>query len=78
MKLERLLELAGTQLNELDGIEVTHNKDNIQSLKDKLKKANVDVSNMTDDMVLKFANKMDEITIEGLKSKGMLKEQTED
>jgi len=78
MKLERLLELAGTQLNELDGIEVTHNKDNIQSLKAKLKKANVDVSNMTDDMVLKFANKMDEITIEGLKSKGMLKEQTED
>lgn len=77
MKLERLLELAGepaTQINELEGINVKHNNDNIQSLKGKLKEANVDVSNMTDEMVLKFANKMDEITVESLKSKGLLKD----
>lgn len=78
MKLDRLLELAGApvgkQLNELDGIEVKHNKDTIGTLRMKLKNAGVNVTGLGDEMILKFANAMKEITIESLKAGNMLKE----
>lgn len=81
MELKRLIELAGVssvkQLNELDGYDVKHNKDTISSLRKKLKGAGVNISNMSDDMVLKFANKMSEITIESLKTKKAIKESDE-
>ena len=75
MKLERLLELSGQQgmgiLKELspDGIDVKYNEDNIDDLKYKLKKAGVDISNMSDYDILKFANATSKITIESLQQK---------
>ena len=56
LEKERLMELAGVspkQINELGGIDVTHNKDTIMTLRKKLKAAQVDTSNMSDDMVLR-------------------------
>lgn len=77
MKLERLMELAGVkakapQLNELNDIEVTHNTDTISSLRAKLKAANVNTNGLSDELVLKFANAMKEITIENMKLNGDL------
>ena len=69
---ERMMELAG--ILEYDGMEVKHNNDTISSLRDKLKQAGVNVSNMSDMLILKFANAMKEITIEANKNGGKLVE----
>lgn len=78
MKLDRLLELAGAptgkQINELEGIDIKHHKDTIGTLRMKLKAAGVNVTGLGDELILKFANAMKEITIESLKAGDMLKE----
>lgn len=80
MEAQRLQELAGIsskykQIDELHGVDVVYNKDTIRTLRKKLKAAGVAVNNMSDDLILKFANAMKEITIEDIKTSGdMIKE----
>jgi len=71
---ERLMELAGVQLSEMGGYDVGNAKDTIDSLRAKLKDANVDTSNMTDKMVWQYANKMSDITVEAIINGGIIAE----
>ena len=76
--VERLRHLGGVQLNELENYDVEEKKDTIIDLRLKLKKAGVDTRNMANDMVLKYAEKMEEITIETIINGGVLSEMDQD
>jgi len=75
---ERLRHLGGIQLNELENYDVEEKKDTIIDLRLKLRKAGVDTRNMSNDMVLKYAHKMEEITIESIINGGVLSEMDQD
>ena len=76
--VERLRHLGGVQLNELENYDVEEKKDTIIDLRLKLRKAGVDTRNMSNDMVLKYAHKMEEITIESIINGGVLSEMDQD